>query len=106
MSKISQQDEREAKSNKHSNRVIILLELSNGNIAVFNNAHTLTGVVDMLNVTTYTAEQVTDVFRFIREQFWKQPPSGLSHNLIELSTDGSSTTFPQDPIDLDKFTKE
>lgn len=62
-------DQQEALSLKYSNQLLLLLPLSSGNIAVFNSARQLTGIIP---VNTFWSD-----LQYIR-QFWKPPTIHLS----------------------------
>ncbi len=86
----SQADEYEARSNRYSNRVIILLPLSSGNVAVFNSARELTGI-------SSSNPALPEVCEYLMRNMWRQPESKLSI-LEEMNKD-----HPKPPIDLDQF---
>ena len=73
-------DEQEALSKKYGNGVIILLPLSSGNVAVFNSARELCGIVDR--------KQNSDSLRHMqalwfppKKQEEKEPTAKLLKNL-------------------------
>ncbi len=86
----SQADEYEARSNRYSNRVIILLPLSSGNVAVFNSTRELTGI-------SSSNPALTEVCEYLMRNMWRQPESKLSI-LEEMDKD-----HPKPPIDLEQF---
>jgi hypothetical protein len=91
--KISKQDEYDAKTNRYSNRVVILLELSNGNIAVFNNARELTGVIDVMSPCIFT-EEVYRSFEQIKNTLWREPK-------VVFRPHETETAMLQTPLNLD-----
>jgi len=88
------QDEYDAKTRRYSNDVVILLKLTSGNIAVYNNARMLTGIIDR-NGKLYET-QLTAACEQIQEHFWKKPIS-----TIHLDNTDEPTRKP--PLNLDKF---
>lgn len=65
-------DEQEALSRKYSNDVIILLRLSSGNLAVFNNARELTGIT--------TDRDIVNAFNLIECQLWRASKTALPND--------------------------
>jgi hypothetical protein len=104
--KISPQDKFEAESRSQSNEVIIFLELSSGNIAVFNNARKLTGIIDINDAASFgemvATEDIKRAYQHIRNKLWKKPVSNLQHITTEIVEDDIT---PMQPLDLDQFVK-
>ncbi len=94
------QDEYEAKTRRMSNDVIILLQLSNGNVAVYNNTRTLTAIIDISDKDLYKG-QLVRAYECIRDHFWKKPIS-----TIYADDDKQKEPTPIPPvshIDIKKF---
>lgn len=100
------QDDYEAKSRKYSNEVVILLELESGNIAVFNNARTLTGVINLKDTTNVSADDIVKVYKYVRDKHWKKPVSSFTTFTkidADVATTKETVTTPAVPLDLRKF---
>ena len=88
------QDEYDAKTRRYSNDVIILLQLHSGNVAVYNNARMLTGIINK-DENLHQA-QLTAACEQIQQHFWRKPVSTIH-------SENADEPTQKPPLNLDKF---
>ena len=75
--------------------MILMLQLSSGNVAIFNNARELTGIMVTTDLDTVEERTVSKTIEWIRTKLWRTPNTPRFEKTVVDDT-------PKE-IDLDQF---